>query len=317
LDVTASTILERLQHPGIIFYWPYVLSAAVVSWLFLVLVTRVSGREAVKVMFQRHVWLTRTTLVDVLISMGYALLLAAPATALQIFVFGCVEAPLRGLAAQYALPVALHLPPWAEGVLLTLVFMLSVDLATYVVHRLLHAWELLWNVHAVHHSAESLTLFTTHRQHPLEPFLLNAARGALAAVGITAFYALFPNRTPPLTVAGLGAGFFVYMFTVNLQHSHIPVRYPRLMRWVLMSPHTHHIHHSRDERHHGKNYGVIFSLWDRIFGTYAEEDLAPGDLRFGLDPASDPFRHSLWRLYAYPLYAPLKRVRDRARASVL
>lgn len=288
--------MSRLQHPGIVFWWPYVISAFAVMFGFLVLVTGESWRSALHTMLARKVWLTRSTLVDVTLSAGYALLLATPAAAWQTSVFRVVSAALGDLPE---LPWSLALPAAAEALIVSVYAMLWIDFATYVAHVAMHKLPLLWPLHAVHHAATELTLFTTHRQHPLEPFLLNTARGASAAVGMTLFYRVFPQLTPPATVLGVGAGFFVYMFTVNLQHSHVPVRYPRWLGRLVLSPHVHHLHHSRAPEHRDCNFGVIFPYWDRLFGTYRDE--APGELRFGLAPEEDPFGQSIVRCLTYPI----------------
>jgi sterol desaturase/sphingolipid hydroxylase (fatty acid hydroxylase superfamily) len=150
------------------------------------------------------------------------------------------------------------------------------------VHRAFHRWPLLWRIHSLHHSATVLTPLTTYRQHPLEVILLHGARAAAAGLGLALLHRVLPRGTPVVTVFGLGAGFFVYMFTVNLHHAPVPVRYPRWLRAVLISPHVHHLHHSIEPRHHDRNFGVVFSLWDRALASYLEESVASESLRFGL-----------------------------------
>jgi sterol desaturase/sphingolipid hydroxylase (fatty acid hydroxylase superfamily) len=186
----------------------------------------------------------------------------------------------------------LRAPVAVEGMLATLVTMLAIDFSSYTMHRLLHRVGPLWRLHAVHHAATCLTPFTTYRQHPLEPLLLNGARAVAAAIGLAMFHWVFVQRTPVVTIYGLGAGFFAYMFTVNLHHAPVPLRYPRWLRYALISPHVHHLHHSTDVQHRHCNFGVVFSVWDRAFGSYFERDFATGELRFGLGDA-DPFAHSL------------------------
>lgn len=306
-----ATIVHRFQHPAIIFYWPYVLSSLLFTMFFLKIDAKLDLRSSLKLMFPRKIWINRSSGADIVMSCVYALFISAPAATCQVFIFRLVQpyAHLDRIAAWH-----LALPTWLESLGITAVIMLSVDFATYWVHRLMHAVPALWAIHAVHHSAEHLTLFTTHRQHPFEPFLLNLFRGAFAGVGTAVFYSFFPQQTPGFSIMGLGAGFFFYMFIVNLQHSHIPVRFPKWLRWLALSPHVHHIHHSLNERHFGKNYGVIFAVWDRMFGTYVEENLAAGELAYGISRAEDPFQHSLWRLYLFPLF-PFPKLKENQSAS--
>jgi sterol desaturase/sphingolipid hydroxylase (fatty acid hydroxylase superfamily) len=164
--------------------------------------------------------------------------------------------------------------------------MLCIDFTSYIIHRFMHSQPWLWHVHSVHHSAKVLTPLTTYRQHPLEPLILNVCRAGAAGLGLVFFRAFFPNETPVFTLYGLGAGFFVYMFTVNLHHSMIPVSYPKVLRRIFVSPHLHHLHHSKNEKHFNCNYGVVFSVWDQIFGTYQDQEFGLGELHFGLASAN-------------------------------
>jgi sterol desaturase/sphingolipid hydroxylase (fatty acid hydroxylase superfamily) len=177
----------------------------------------------------------------------------------------------------------LHAPVFWEALMATGVTMLAIDFAAYAMHRALHGLPALWWVHRLHHQARFLSPFSTLRQHPLEPFLLNGARGLAAGVSLGAVHLLFPNATPIWTISGMGLGFFLYMFTVNLHHAPIPLRYPAGLRSVLISPHIHHIHHSKAPEHHGKNFGVVFSIWDRCFGTYLDLEVGLDELEFGVE----------------------------------
>jgi sterol desaturase/sphingolipid hydroxylase (fatty acid hydroxylase superfamily) len=165
----------------------------------------------------------------------------------------------------------------------TALTMLAIDLAGYGLHRAFHGLPQLWRIHRIHHQSRFLTPLATFRQHPLEPALLNGVRGLAAGLTLGLLHSFLPNCTPVWTIAGMGAGFFAYMFTVNLHHAPIPVRFPRLLSAVLISPHIHHLHHSRAQGHHGKNFGVVFSFWDRVFGSYLDQDVGLDELEFGVE----------------------------------
>lgn len=310
MDVMQMTswILAKVQAPNLIFWWPYLLSAFILTLVYLVKVETLSLGQAWKTFWDRRVWLSRTTLADAVISLVYALFLAAPAAAIYAGSYTVVAQflHLQWLEA-YRSPLTFALPGPLEATLVALVAMLFNDMATYAAHRALHAVPTLWGIHAVHHSAEQLTFLTTHRQHPLELVILNVTRGVFTAVGLACLYFFLPQKTPGYLILGVGAGFFFYLFIVNIQHSHVPVRFPRWLGFLILSPHVHHLHHSRAERHLGTNYGVIFPFWDRIFGTYTDEAAGLGELSFGLEPKDDPFRHSLVKLYLQPLIAPFRR----------
>ena len=292
--------LHALRDPQTIFFWPYIVSALVVAVSWQMLRHRCTLRRALSELGARTVWITPSSRADALLCVGYLAFLHGPILALQNTTFLTVLNTVGNLFER-AVPslVSWHLPQWLEALLATAVTMVAIDLASYLVHRLLHHVRALWALHAVHHSASSLTPLTTYRQHPLEPLILNTARGLAAALGLSLFHALFPQHTPVITIYGLGAGFFIYMFTVNLHHAPVPVRYPRWLRVLFISPHIHHLHHSASPRHADCNFGVVFAVWDRLFGTYVDEPALAG-LTFGL-ASGDRYAHSVRRCLWQPV----------------
>ena len=219
--------------------------------------------------------------VDGLWALFQMLCLRAPLAAWHVALFQWAYDSTLGLAPGTGWGFALN-HVW-EALLGTVLTMLAIDFAAYVMHRALHEMPGLWWIHRLHHRAEFLTPFSTLRQNPIEPLLLNGARGLAAGIMLGALHGLLPNETPIWTIAGMGPGFFLYMFTVNLHHAPLPIRYPEALRMILISPHIHHIHHSKAPEHHGKNFGVIFSFWDRWLGTYWDQEVSLGELQFGLD----------------------------------
>jgi sterol desaturase/sphingolipid hydroxylase (fatty acid hydroxylase superfamily) len=67
-----------------------------------------------------------------------------------------------------------------------------------------------------------------------------------------------------------------------------------------MSPAHHQIHHSRDPRHHGRNFGKFLAVWDRMLGTLYVPSREPEALAFGLGPGEDEAFESLWNCYVLP-----------------
>lgn len=218
---------------------------------------------------------------DSLWALFQMLILRAPLAALQLVLFQWAYESIVGSSAERSWGFALH--PFWEAFLGTVLTMLAIDFAAYIMHRALHDVPGLWWIHRLHHAAEFLTPFSTLRQNPLEPCLLNGARAVAAGAVLGLLHLCLPNETPIFTIAGMGPGFFLYMFTVNLHHAPLPIRYPRWLRRFLISPHIHHIHHSRAPEHHGKNFGVIFSFWDLWFGTYWDQEVGLGELEFGVE----------------------------------
>lgn len=275
--------------PSSLFYPPYVISAIALTCLWLFLTYDLTLAKSLALICKKSVWLQRSTLVD----LGFCILNLGVLHSLQIaFESKLFAGVLENLS--WRSPVTFATSPLLEGLLATATTMLSIDLASYLAHRFMHRVPFLWHAHQLHHSAETLTPLTTYRQHPLELFFLNGTRTVAAGLGLSLLHGFFPNATPVLTIFGLGAGFFIYMFTVNLHHSMVPVHYPKWIRTVLVSPHIHHLHHSRN--HWGCNYGVVFSVWDRMFGTYRDENVRLGELQFGDETSDHDDRSPLQRL---------------------
>lgn len=274
------SFLETLQNSSSIFYWPYVVSTFLISLLWLLFIEQDALRVLAKTSL-RKVVSSPTLWADVGLTFGYMVLLRAPIAVLEAAAFTATLGSTKSAMSAIALGRFVA-SPLAEGIGATVVTMLAIDLASYVVHRLMHTIPVFWEIHALHHSAEHLSPFTTYRQHPLEPLLLYGFRGAAAGIALGVFHSIFPQATPVIRIWGMGAGFFIYMFTVNLHHCPVAVTYPKWLRVVAMSPHMHHIHHSAEPRHHQHNFGVVFSFWDRMFRTHLDEAVRTGELRFGI-----------------------------------
>lgn len=153
--------------------------------------------------------------------------------------------------------------------LVTTVLML--DLSFYLAHVSMHKVAAFWLVHRVHHSDCFVDVTTSIRQHPLE---------GLIRYTFTAAFGFFLGSTP--------AAFAVYrtVSAVNALFEHANVDAPswfdRSASLVTTWPHMHKVHHSRTARETDSNYGNIFSLWDRLFGTFTPSERGR-TVAYGLD----------------------------------
>jgi sterol desaturase/sphingolipid hydroxylase (fatty acid hydroxylase superfamily) len=160
---------------------------------------------------------------------------------------------------------------------------LTQDLSGYLVHRLQHRVDWLWELHKFHHSAESLSVFTTFREHPLLAFMNRLTIGLASTPLAVAALVICPQILEGSVQAGGLVSFLLLKPTFLLHHFHRPISFGFLEGWVV-TPASHAVHHSRDPAHHDKNFGVALSLWDRLFSTHHDasaEELAR--LRFGID----------------------------------
>lgn len=201
--------------------------------------------------------------------------------------FGPVETPILA-------------PGVATTLLITLVTVLAIDLALWWIHYLHHRVPVLWEFHKVHHSAEVMTPITAYRMHPVEIILNFNLTNIVTAVTLAVFGYLTGDAIASYQVVGINVVMFLfYVVGFNLRHSHVPMAYPRLVSYLLVSPWMHQVHHSVEKRHLDKNMGFIFSIWDWMFGTLyipaRDETFA-----IGLDSGEAPQFHHVGALYLLP-----------------
>ena len=143
-----------------------------------------------------------------------------------------------------------------SGIALWVTALLAWDFCYYWFHRFSHEISVLWAAHAVHHQSEDYNLSTALRQ---------TSTGFL--FGWVFYLPLFLIGFPfeiLLTVSALN---LIYQFWV---HTQIVKRMGPLDH-ILVTPSNHRVHHAQNERYIDKNYGGILILWDRLFGTFADE----------------------------------------------
>lgn len=171
------------------------------------------------------------------------------------------------------------------------------DFCYYWLHRLGHERSILWAAHVAHHQSEEYNLTTALRQ---------TSTGFL--LGWIFYMPLFLIGIPAevfVTVASLN---LLYQFWVHTEHI------PKLgwYEWVFVTPSNHRVHHAQNDIYMDRNYGGVFILWDRLFGTFQEE-LSKEPVVFGIrgplhsfnplhalthvyvDMAADSWRTARWR----------------------
>jgi sterol desaturase/sphingolipid hydroxylase (fatty acid hydroxylase superfamily) len=178
----------------------------------------------------------------------------------------------------------LSLPPLVAGI----IAVAALDLAFYAAHRSWHKVPLLWRFHAVHHSDPAVDVTTTVRQHPVESLLRYAAMGAMAV-------AIGPSPTAFAVYRSASA------LNALLEHANIraPLWLDGLLSLVTTWPHMHKVHHSRVPEQTDSNYGNLFSVWDRIFGTFTPSR-AGTTIAYGLDGLDTPALQTTRGLLALP-----------------
>jgi sterol desaturase/sphingolipid hydroxylase (fatty acid hydroxylase superfamily) len=178
----------------------------------------------------------------------------------------------------------LHPSPW----LVPILGVLALDLFAYFAHVLLHKSWLGWQFHRVHHSDKEVNVTTAFRQHPGETVW--RILWQVLAIGIFGIH--FWVVAVYLMLSTLNA---------QLEHTNIKLSEPldRLLRLLLVTPNMHKVHHSREQIETDTNYSNIFSIWDRIFGTYTP-DVVFARLRYGLDGFDEDKKQTLPALLILP-----------------
>ena len=146
------------------------------------------------------------------------------------------------------------------------VSLLVLDLAIYLQHVMFHAVPALWRVHRVHHADLEFDVTTGLRFHPVEILLSMGVK--LAAV-----VALGPPAIAVLV--------FEVLLNASAMFNHSNVRIvpgiDRVLRWIVVTPDMHHVHHSIVVSETNSNFGFSLPWWDRLFGTYRAQPAAGHD----------------------------------------
>jgi sterol desaturase/sphingolipid hydroxylase (fatty acid hydroxylase superfamily) len=181
----------------------------------------------------------------------------------------------------------LALPVWAAipvGVAL-------LDLVIYFQHVMFHAVPTLWRLHRVHHADLDFDVTTGARFHPIEILISTAIKcAAIAALG-----------APVISV-------FVFEILLNatamFNHANasLPQRLERWLRWLVVTPDMHRVHHSVRYEESSSNFGFNLPWWDRLFGTYrAQPRLGHAVMTIGVDAFRSSQDLRLDRLLVQPL----------------
>ncbi|MCG8324665.1 MAG: sterol desaturase family protein [Thiotrichales bacterium] len=178
------------------------------------------------------------------------------------------------------------LPVWLEFLFCIIIL----DLVIYWQHRLFHKYPLLWRMHRVHHSDPEVDVTTAIRFHPLE-LIISLTIKALVVIMLGA---------PAIAV-------LVFELLLNLQpmfnHSNIriPEKVDRYLRWFIVTPDMHRVHHSQIKRETNSNYCFNLSCWDRLFNSYNPQPQAGHrDMKIGLKQYKGPETILLHNLLAMP-----------------
>jgi alkylglycerol monooxygenase len=156
------------------------------------------------------------------------------------------------LITQYTSLPLMDASHWFTWVLAMVLY----DFCYYWLHRMGHERTILWAAHVAHHQSEDYNLTTALRQ---------TSTGFL--LGWIFYIPMYLLGIPAKVVVTVGAINLIYQFWVHTQHI------PKLgwYEWLFVTPSNHRVHHAQNDRYMDRNYGGLFIVWDRLFGTFQEE----------------------------------------------
>jgi sterol desaturase/sphingolipid hydroxylase (fatty acid hydroxylase superfamily) len=164
------------------------------------------------------------------------------------------------------------------------------DLTIYLQHVLFHAVPAFWRLHRMHHADLEFDVTTGTRFHPIEILLSMVIKlGVIAALG-----------TPAVAVL-----IFEVLLNATSMFNHGNVRLPekldRLLRWIVVTPDMHRVHHSIKARETNSNFGFNLPWWDRLFGTYRDQpEAGHSAMTIGIEQFRDAREQRLDQMLTQP-----------------
>ena len=155
---------------------------------------------------------------------------------------------------------------------------IALDFVIWLQHVMVHAVPLLWRLHRVHHADLDYDVTTGARFHPLEIVLSMLIKLATIVV-----------LGPPVVAVVI----FEVLLNATAMFNHgnigLPARLDRILRWVVVTPDMHRVHHSIEDDETNSNFGFNLPWWDRLFGTYRDQPRAgQTGMTIGIRDHGDP-----------------------------
>lgn len=151
-----------------------------------------------------------------------------------------------------------------------LIGVFALDFSSWLVHVVMHKVPVLWRFHLVHHSDTNVDVTTGLRHHPGDSVLRGLFFILLIFISGAPMYSVMIYQT-------------LVVLTTAFTHANIklPPLLDKAVSLVLVSPNMHKVHHHWKQPYTDSNYGAVFSIWDRLFGTFKK--LKPAEIHYGLD----------------------------------
>jgi len=197
------------------------------------------------------------TITTILINFAFALLI--------------VKTSDWAVANKFGLLQLVSMPSWV----MMIGGMLLLDLVgAYFIHFIEHKIKWMWKFHMVHHADTYVDTTTANRHHPGE----SVFRAVFTTIGVLICGA-------PMWLVMLYQSMSAILSQFNHANMRIPLWIDSALSWIIVSPNMHKVHHHYVRPQTDSNYGNIFSIWDRLFGTFNYTPVS--QVRYGLDVLED------------------------------
>ncbi|MBU2896627.1 sterol desaturase family protein [Vibrio hepatarius] len=290
-------------------YFVYIASAILIAIVYTYFVNerKSSFKKAVSKLYHDHTS-NRVSIIDDL-----------KVFVVDKLIFGFIYSSILGLAITIKTTTldlitnnfntyAMFEPTPLISVVYTVGAILVFDLGTFLEHYLAHRIRFLWEFHKVHHVPVTLNPLTAYRSHPVNQACYIIVTSSLLGLYSGLFNSFFDGQSLTITFAGQNLFMFLFLaLGLNLQHSHVNIRYPRILKDIFVSPSYHQLHHSSNPVHYDKNFGFLFSFWDRLFGCQYHPN-KDTKLDFGIPDEYSSYS-GLYNHYVEPVRKAIRLVR--------
>lgn len=215
------------------------------DWVFVIALVFLGAELVRYALVKRLNWTLVADSVTNFITFGFY-------TLISLFLLGTFYLAAFSSAAQWAF---FEIP---SNLATLVVCIVLADLTYYLEHRFTHRVNLAWATHTVHHSSPNYNLSVAYRFGPMD------------AIWAVLFHI-------PLVLAGFDPVMVLFAEVIVLEyqtflHTEAVGKLPRPIEWLMNTPSHHRVHHGSNKAYLDKNYGGIFIIWDRLFGTFAQEE---------------------------------------------
>ncbi|WP_017445004.1 sterol desaturase family protein [Gayadomonas joobiniege] len=303
LQADILQISAQLLEASNRLFWAYLLAAGLAALI-------ISG--SISYLFHRRIWWHASARCDYwlfIINRFIRFAVIAPllfsSVPIAIFIYDVIKgfngpAQMGGYASHSALGF-------------TLIFFILDDLSRFLLHFCLHKMPLLWCFHKVHHSATVLTPMTIFRSHPIETLLYASRMTLVQGIALGLSMALWGTNISLIDIMGVNAFIFAFNLAAsNLRHSHVWLRWPTWLQYIVICPAQHQLHHQRNRTPQPVNLGTCLAVWDWLSGTLSiAAKNKPGRFAFGLNHKENKQALKLSALYFEPFKTSGKLVYKR------